>query len=443
MSIEFSCGECGKQYAVADGMAGVRAKCKACGSTMTVPRPFGAKRATGQPTMLCPGCGRVLPDTASYCRECGFDFKGGPLYAAPPPPSPAPRRPAAGVQTWHLVAGGIALGVIVIAAVVGLLMHSGGTPSANGAAPSANGPVHNGGGTGSTPAPPPPSHPLFSARQSPSRLADGIDFYPVVIGGDGPGLPMQVYLYLPTGQREHHSLPCVFIAPAGSRLFHGMPLGNGDTPEHLPYVRAGFAVCAYELSGSLPEATGGTVRWSNVKGPLREYMAAAGGVTNARLAIDYVLAQVPEVNPQHLYAAGHSSAATVALDVGVADNRIRGVAAYAPACDVVQRLASATPALEQLVPGAGAFVSRISPMEHVNEFACPIFLFHADDDGNVPTSDNQAFADALRAARKQIQFVRVPSGGHYDSMIDDGIPRGIEFFKSLGASPLPALEPAR
>jgi DNA-directed RNA polymerase subunit RPC12/RpoP len=430
VSIDFACDGCGKQYAVADGMAGRRVRCKACGAAMTVPRPPAPLAVSGGlPTMACPQCGRVMPDTATYCRGCGLDFKAGPLYAPPPEPE-RPKRP---LQRWHVVVGAIAAGVIVLAILAGLLIH-GARRSAVARAMRMGLAARAGNATGVAH---PPSHPLFTARQPPVHLAGGIDFYPVVIGGDGPGLPMQVYLYLPAGQREPHSLPCVFIAPAGSRLFHGMSLGEGDMPEHLPYVRAGFAVCAYELSGSLPGRPGSSLAWSAVTGPVRDFMAADGGVANARIAVNYVLAQVPEVNPQHLYAAGHSSAATVALDVAASDHRIRGVAAYAPACNLEQRLAAFLPTLERHVPGSSAFIARISPMRHVSDFACPIYLFHADDDANVATSDNQAFVDALHAAGKHVQFVRVPSGGHYDSMIDDGIPGGIEFFKSLGAAPLP------
>src|SRR6185437_3634463 len=115
-------------------------------------------------------------------------------------------------------------------------------------------------------------------------------------------------------------------------------------------------------SGSLPQPSRGSLPWSVVAGPVRQFMAADGGVANARIAIDYVLNQVPEVNPQHLYAAGHSSAGTVALDVAASDHRIRGVAAYAPVCDVEQRLAGIVPILERHIPGGGEFVARISPL---------------------------------------------------------------------------------
>ena len=143
----------------------------------------------------------------------------------------------------------------------------------------------------------------------------------MILGGNGPGLPMRVRLYLPTGQHPPHSLPCVFIAPAGTRLLHGSALGEADSPEHLPYARAGFAVLAYELSGDLPNDSGGALTFNQLKSPVQQFMAADGGLANARAAVDFVLAKVPEVNPAQLYAAGHSSAATMALDAAAMDHR--------------------------------------------------------------------------------------------------------------------------
>ena len=52
----------------------------------------------------------------------------------------------------------------------------------------------------------------------------------------------------------------------------------------------------------------------------------------------------------------------------------------------------------------------------------------------VPLNDNTAFADAMKAAGKRITFERVATGEHYDSMIEQGIPRGIEYMKGLGTS---------
>jgi dienelactone hydrolase len=227
----------------------------------------------------------------------------------------------------------------------------------------------------------------------------------------------------------------VFVAPAGTRMLHGMHLSEGDTPEHLPYARAGFAVVAYELSGHFTERP--RITLGMLAGPIRQFMAADGGLANARAAIDFVSRQVPEVDPNRLYAAGHSSAATMALNLAAADRRIRACCAYAPACDVEARWRGELAGMERLVPGVSDFAARLSPVEHVADFSCPIYLFHADNDERVDVADNQDFADALKQAGKQVTFVRIRFGGHYESMISDGIPGGIHWLEGLGAKPLP------
>lgn len=44
---------------------------------------------------------------------------------------------------------------------------------------------------------------------------------------------------------------------AGTRLFHGIDLGDGDRPEDLPYDRTGYAVAAYSLGGALGDRASG------------------------------------------------------------------------------------------------------------------------------------------------------------------------------------------
>jgi len=252
---------------------------------------------------------------------------------------------------------------------------------------------------------------------------------------------MELDLYLPAGRHAPKSLPCVFIAPAGSGE-HGIGIADGDRPEHVPYVRAGFAVMAYELSGSLANPAQKTHTYADMMGPVKEFMAADGGLANGRTAIDYVLSQVPEVDPNQLYACGHSSAATVALNLARDDARIKACCAYAPQVDVEKWWIPADPKMDQFVPGFNAFAAQKSPLKHVSDFNCPVFLFHADDDSMVPLADMQSFADAMNAAGKKITFARVPTGEHYQSMIDEGIPAGIKFMESMGAKPLPPVPAA-
>ncbi len=268
----------------------------------------------------------------------------------------------------------------------------------------------------------------FPDRPAARAISGNVEFCDIAIDGSGPGRPMHLNLYLPAGKHDAKSLSCVLIAPAGSGM-HGMVIGDSDRAEHFPYVRAGFAVMAYELSGDLPNSRGRHT-YAEMIGPVTRFMEADGGLINGRVAIDYVLEKVPEVDPDRLLACGHSSAAVVALNFAAGDSRIRACCAYAPCTDVEAWWND--PKMDQVIPGFSAFATRKSPLRHVQEIKCPVYLFHADDDSMVALADNQAFANAVRAAGKKITFDRVETGDHYDSMIKEGIPRGIKFMNSFG-----------
>ncbi|MDB5330842.1 MAG: Alpha/beta hydrolase family protein [Phycisphaerales bacterium] len=387
-----------------------------------VPPPVIAKEATG----ACPACGAPMASTAVFCTNCGFDKRTGARVSAAPAVAKATRP--RGLKTWQIVLTVCVAVVLIVAVGVGIVVRNVARKISNSPSFAA---LNSGFKSG-------PSMPVYPELPPPMKAANGtVDVYPMTIGGTGPGLPMRIKLYLPAGPRAPHSLPCVFIAPAGTRLLHGSSIDDAvNDPEHLPYARQGFAVVNYDLSGDVPGDTQGGIPFTRLAGPVSQFMAADGGLANAHAAIEYVLAKVPAVDPARLYAAGHSSAAVVALDLAAADHRIRAVAAYAPACDVVARWGGDLAKMNSLVRGASDFAARVSPIRHVDDFACPIYLFHADDDTNVPTPDNQAFADALHSAGKTVQFQRVPRGGHYQSMIQQGIPGGIAFFKSQGAAPV-------
>src|SRR5260370_39041688 len=86
------------------------------------------------------------------------------------------------------------------------------------------------------------------------------------------GVPMRVWVYRP--QKAAGKLPLVLVPPAGSRLFDGMDLGDGDREEHYPYVKAGFAVVSFQIDGQVPEDGGepalyqGARRFKDTQPPL-------------------------------------------------------------------------------------------------------------------------------------------------------------------------------
>jgi hypothetical protein len=173
----------------------------------------------------------------------------------------------------------------------------------------------------------------FPDLARPKMISPDVELYQIDIGGSGGGRPLILNLYLPAGRHAARSLPCVFIAPAGT-FNHGSLIDDSDRAEHYPYARAGFAVVAYELSGALADPHKESQTYNEMIGPIKKFMAADGGLANGRLAIDYVLQKVPAVNPEQLFACGHSSAADIALNLARGDSRIWGCCAYAPCTDV-------------------------------------------------------------------------------------------------------------
>ena len=257
------------------------------------------------------------------------------------------------------------------------------------------------------------------------RLEPGVIFHEVKLPGRGAA--SKLWVYLPEGQAGT-KIPCVLIAPAGSRLFHGNALGEGDRPEHLPYVRAGFAVVAYELDGPVGDDESADA----LLAAALLFKKAEAGLVNARAALDYALANIPNIDPARIYTAGHSSAATTSLHVAEREPRIKACVAYAPVTNVEKYLGEkALAGLSSVMPDYREFIKRTSPHAGVENLRCPLFLFHAEDDENVPIAESVEFAGEVSKHNPNVTFVRAAEGGHYDSMLHEGVPKAIEWLKAL------------
>jgi dienelactone hydrolase len=271
--------------------------------------------------------------------------------------------------------------------------------------------------------------PLLPGLAPGREIEPSVIFHEVLLpGGDKPGFAGKLWLYLPAGDHAEHSLPCILITAAGSNLLKGMELDDADRAEQLPYVRAGFAVLAYELDGAL--ARGRDATEAEMSQAMARFLAARAGLVNAHVALQFVRARVPQVDPRRIYAVGYSSAATAAMLFAEHEPAIRGCVAYAPAINLAKHFAAdATRMLHDA--GFDDLVVRHAPISHESKLRCPIMLFHARDDGTLPVADTEASAERLKALGKSVTLVIVPSGGHYDSMIRAGIPRGIAWLQEL------------
>lgn len=284
--------------------------------------------------------------------------------------------------------------------------------------------------------PPAPTEPKVGEE----KIVAGAHFREVIWGdglgqGTPPGSNGRLWIYLPEGSAAAGSLPCVFIAGAGSTLLEGRALGDGDQSEHLPYVKAGFAVVAFDLDGGggndfdVEAMQSGKVSPEDIGG-YKAFRDADAGLVNARNALEYTLASVPEVNPKQLFSVGHSSAGTLALLFAEHEPRLAGCVAYAPAIDLKKRFPGfLVRIMSNFFPDVAEFIVQSSPTTHEDKLNCPTLIFHAADDDNVPIDDSRAFVKRLQAKNKDVTLEEVPSGGHYNPMISQGIPKGIEFIK--------------
>lgn len=284
---------------------------------------------------------------------------------------------------------------------------------------------------------PVPSFP--SVPQPYETLDSGESIRFVQLPGDGsiPGDSMSMRIYFPADwDQKEATRACVLLAPAGTNLLRGNDVDQGDYHEEsLPYLKAGMAVVLYSIDGPW------TVRKPKGREMRLAYEAfkdACAGVVNARNALDFVLQKIPQVDPKRIYSAGHSSAATLSLLFAEHEERLAGCLAYAPTTDVEENFAEllAVKDIEIGYKGLRRFVLQSSPLSHLRNLKCPTFLFHPQDDQNVPLNESVSFAtigNMLSAGPIEISFA---PGSHYQGMIDHGIPRGIIWLRTLERLPL-------
>jgi dipeptidyl aminopeptidase/acylaminoacyl peptidase len=240
-----------------------------------------------------------------------------------------------------------------------------------------------------------------------------------------------VWLYVPAG-REPSAL--VVIPPSGGTLLTAPPLTLEDRPDHLPYVEAGFAVVAFSLSGTLS----GTVTEEQVQTAIGDFAKARTGVLDAEKAIAVALAEVPALADRPIFAAGHSSAANLAIALAAEEPRIRAVAAYAPVADAPAFVEGNR--LERMardIPGALDINRELSPLQAATKIQSAVFLFHAEDDDVAPVAGTRELARILTEHGHAPELRIVKTGGHSDAFSAEGLPAGVAWFAQQLQAPRP------
>ena len=282
--------------------------------------------------------------------------------------------------------------------------------------------------------------PNFDDRGPFEEIEPGVRMYDILLGDelgyyeDGfyrtPGMGGHLYLYLPAGDHPPKSLPCVLHTGAGTTLLHGVVFdleedAGPNPPEFMPYVQAGCAVLVHEMDGPSYDEEDTSAMLKSYEA----FRASRAGLVNARNAIEFLLQRIPEVDPQRIYASGHSSAATHALLLAEHEPRLAGVIAFAPAVDLPKWFEPRLPIFRWLLPGVTDFVTQSSPSTHRERLKCPTLLFHAEDDSVCDIADTQTFAEQLRAQGTDVTLITVATGDHYESMVNEGVPAGVRWLE--------------
>lgn len=269
------------------------------------------------------------------------------------------------------------------------------------------------------------------------ELAHGISVREVRL--DREGAPMTIWIYRPAASAPERR-PVVLIAPAGTPLIWGMKLGDGDRAEHLPWAERGYIVVAYSLDGPVADREDVAA----IEVGVRAFVRANAGLDNARAAVELALASEPRADPERVYTVGHSSAATLALRAGAELPVVKAIVAFNAVADVDLHIMPFIDPIKQMDPLAPARLHASSPIAHLAALrGKPVFLFHSTEDAVVPVAESERLAEALEPFTSPSRLLIVPTGDHYHSMIEQGLPAAMPWLDAragLAAEP-PAAEP--
>jgi dipeptidyl aminopeptidase/acylaminoacyl peptidase len=259
------------------------------------------------------------------------------------------------------------------------------------------------------------------------KIENGIVVHKVRLNKDDDA--SDIWIYLP--EKNDGKLPVILVTAAGSYLWNGTSLDEGDQPEHLPYVRKGYAVIAYETPGSLSKIDINKASDALVFKAAQDFKNSKAGIISQQNALNYALEKISALDAERIYIAGHSSAATHSLLVAANEPRIKAAIAYAPATDLEKRLADVLELFNQNISGFKDFIKQSSPKNNISKIKVPVFIFHATDDSVIPVEDTKTFVSELQKNNPNVTFITVNEGDHYDSMIQKGIPKGIEWLNKI------------
>ena len=198
--------------------------------------------------------------------------------------------------------------------------------------------------------------------------------------------------------------------PAVLLLHGGFAFGIGQWEMSRAFRDAGFAVMMPVLRGENGQAGHFSLFFDEVDDVL-----AAGEI----------LATLPDVDPSHLFVAGHSVGGTLAMLAAMASPRFRAAASLSGSPDLSSYL-RVSRADAPFDTSADHEIRLRSPVAYATSFKCPVRLFCGDEEFWAQSSTLRTAMLAKRAG-VDVEAIEVP-GDHFSSM-PEAIRESIEFFR--------------
>ena len=215
------------------------------------------------------------------------------------------------------------------------------------------------------------------------------------------------FLHLPRGAAPEGGFPAVIVV-------HG-----GPEAQFLPQYRAdvqylidcGYAVLAPNVRGS----TGYGNRYRSLD-DVRLRMDSVKDLKHARL----YLGDRPEVNADRIAVSGRSyggfmvlAAVTAYPDLWAAGVEFFGIANWITFFERTGPWRRKLRAVEYGDPETeGDFLSKISPINHVDRIGVPMFVAHGLNDPRVPPYESELIVDSLRQRDVPVEYMTFPNEGH-------------------------------
>jgi dienelactone hydrolase len=198
--------------------------------------------------------------------------------------------------------------------------------------------------------------------------------------------------------------------PAVLFLHGGFALGADDWDQTRPYRDAGYVVLEPALRGENGQPGSYSMFFDETDGAL----AAAGA-----------LAELPYVDPNRLYVAGHSVGGTLTLLAALTSNRFKAAASLSGSPDQV----AWSRGQSELVPFDRGDIREFrirSPVAYAASFKCPVRLYYGSQEW-LFSGPSQHTAQLARAKGLDVKAVSVP-GDHF-SAVPAELQKSIEFFR--------------